>query len=1582
MKTYTLMDIRPLSTKKRPQEAPAASDCGVPLPCSFGANDLCPRRRRSMRDRHKNHRSLYTLCLLTVACTCVTPNPTQASQTFFHVLNMPPHKSTSKPIRGTPYTPAKQAPRKQKTYPLSKLSHGPKQTLRQDEWRFFQRRRAQRKLWNDTCLILETDKPLYKSKQTVWIRVVELSCRTHTFSSIEQRGVFRIVNARGHVLWRQRVAIKDGHGAQSWKIPNDTAGGTYRLQYINVFTRESAQISFRLQAYQPPAGKARFSWLRRGLAPGDQALATFSLQRATGERLTHQTCTLDIKLDGRRYKRLTVKTNAKGEALVQFKLPRRRAKTGHITLKYNVGGADIALTKALPLLQRHFRIGFFPEGGKALISWPSRIYVSAMDTIQQTPVDIEGVIKEQKSGRIITHYKTTFNGMGRFLYTPEKGKTYVLSITRPRGVHKTYTLPKAQATGIAIQAIAPETSRRPFVDVTVYSHNRRRVLALVTQDGHLLTQRAFVLKRGGQVVRLLLKPHRRGMIRMTFFDARSKRPLAERVLFRHLNRQVQLQWLGPKRTYSLRQKVQLRFRLTDTKGKAIPHAYLGASVVDDRLLRFADDHEPHFLSQRFFRTQELTGKVFHPNVYFSTHPKAAKGMDLVMGTHGWRWFNWKAQKHPQHKPLKNISAFVKKFIKAKEKGQRPNPLYPNITKQEWDTLSRRYKQRALSPRWRKDRAPKKRRFKRGADRDKDGIPDHIDKCPDVPGVRYKQGCPKMRLVKITHRRIRIYQRVYFRRSSSKVSKRSYPLLNELAKVLQNFPRMVIRIEGHTDNTGTQRKNLRFSKQRAESVRQYLIKKGVHPARLQSVGYGMLYPIRRNSTKEGRAQNRRVEFKIVTLQGFDRTPPWWFHVPSVRVFPTRFYRTTRPSTKRTDKRDTIYWAPLLRTNHKGEGTLTFGLNDHITSFRVRLTGVAGGQLLHKEHVLRSTKPLYMRVRLPFALSSGDAALLPITTFNTTSQTLKCRVHWSLDKALKVEGTPAASFTLKGRHAHTMYLPLRVRAHRADAKLSLTVKCPPLVDKYETTFDINSLGFPHKLYTSGSLHKGAKRVFTIRLPKDIIGKPTGQLSLIPDLMSYMFDAFSGMSRMPTGSFEQLSSSNFPNVLIMKYIKHFRLNKPALARRLQTYMRVGLHKLLRYRTKDGGFEWYGRHPGHTALSAYGLLQFVEMKKVYPLPSGVIRKTIRFLKSRADSKGGFLAGTGSYHFGRSTTDTILNAYITYALAKSGVKRLHLQQNALTKETKQSQDPYLLSLMLGMYQHTSGRTHALSLEFTKRLLALQKKDGSFRGVAPSIVGSRGHDLDVQVTALALQVLLYQKTPPSTLAKSIQWLLRQLKPGGTFGSTQATLLSLQALYAYYIRTPLPNKPKTIYTQLGKGPVHTTQVKPKSGTVRINGWVKQLGPGQQRLRIWSKDEMTYRAFVYYRSPTPQRTSSPLQMSVRLQKTRITLGDTVRLRVYLLNKEPKLDLLRPLLRIRLPAGLRPLHWSLKKLKQKRQIDAFETTKRSITLYLDGIKAQKRRVFDITLQSYVTGHYRGGASSAYPYYQPSMKAWVAPLKIYIQP
>jgi OOP family OmpA-OmpF porin len=77
--------------------------------------------------------------------------------------------------------------------------------------------------------------------------------------------------------------------------------------------------------------------------------------------------------------------------------------------------------------------------------------------------------------------------------------------------------------------------------------------------------------------------------------------------------------------------------------------------------------------------------------------------------------------------------------------------------------------------------------------------------------------------------------------------------------------MRISIEGHTDNVGTEAMNMRLSTKRAEAVRAYLVQKGVAPDRLESVGYGPTRPIASNKTAMGRGQNRRTEFRIVSLE---------------------------------------------------------------------------------------------------------------------------------------------------------------------------------------------------------------------------------------------------------------------------------------------------------------------------------------------------------------------------------------------------------------------------------------------------------------------------------------------------------------------------------------------------------------------------------------------------------------------------------------------------------------------------------------------------------------------------------------------
>ena len=128
----------------------------------------------------------------------------------------------------------------------------------------------------------------------------------------------------------------------------------------------------------------------------------------------------------------------------------------------------------------------------------------------------------------------------------------------------------------------------------------------------------------------------------------------------------------------------------------------------------------------------------------------------------------------------------------------------------------------------------------------------------------KDGCPdKLQLVVVTAKKIEIKQKIYFDFNKATIKPVSYPVLDAVAKVLLDNPKMRVRVEGHTDSRGSRRYNKRLSQRRAESVRRYLIRKGVDPSRLKAKGYGEDRPIDTNRTAEGRDRNRRVEFRILS-----------------------------------------------------------------------------------------------------------------------------------------------------------------------------------------------------------------------------------------------------------------------------------------------------------------------------------------------------------------------------------------------------------------------------------------------------------------------------------------------------------------------------------------------------------------------------------------------------------------------------------------------------------------------------------------------------------------------------------------------
>ena len=115
-------------------------------------------------------------------------------------------------------------------------------------------------------------------------------------------------------------------------------------------------------------------------------------------------------------------------------------------------------------------------------------------------------------------------------------------------------------------------------------------------------------------------------------------------------------------------------------------------------------------------------------------------------------------------------------------------------------------------------------------------------------------------------RLRLPGNITFATDSNSIDPRFYPVLNDVALVLNKYPKTTLKVTGHTDSTGSDSYNQALSERRAMSVKNYLISQQVDSRRLTTVGMGEYDPIVGNDSPELREQNRRVELQVYPLEG--------------------------------------------------------------------------------------------------------------------------------------------------------------------------------------------------------------------------------------------------------------------------------------------------------------------------------------------------------------------------------------------------------------------------------------------------------------------------------------------------------------------------------------------------------------------------------------------------------------------------------------------------------------------------------------------------------------------------------------------
>lgn len=148
-----------------------------------------------------------------------------------------------------------------------------------------------------------------------------------------------------------------------------------------------------------------------------------------------------------------------------------------------------------------------------------------------------------------------------------------------------------------------------------------------------------------------------------------------------------------------------------------------------------------------------------------------------------------------------------------------------------------------------------------SDRDTDGVPDTVDRCPDVFGTTEAWGCPNYQKIIVRPDKLELKEKLYFAWDAATLEPASFPILDEVVQALKDNRGFKVQIEGHTDSTGGNDHNQTLSEQRAAAVLDYLSTHGIAKERLVSKGFSDSVPTDTNTTVEGRENNRRVEFVV-------------------------------------------------------------------------------------------------------------------------------------------------------------------------------------------------------------------------------------------------------------------------------------------------------------------------------------------------------------------------------------------------------------------------------------------------------------------------------------------------------------------------------------------------------------------------------------------------------------------------------------------------------------------------------------------------------------------------------------------------
>lgn len=452
------------------------------------------------------------------------------------------------------------------------------------------------------------------------------------------------------------------------------------------------------------------------------------------------------------------------------------------------------------------------------------------------------------------------------------------------------------------------------------------------------------------------------------------------------------------------------------------------------------------------------------------------------------------------------------------------------------------------------------------------------------------------------------------------------------------------------------------------------------------------------------------------------------------------------------------------------------------------------------------------------------------------------------------------------------------------------------------------------------------------------------------------------------------------------------PKIEMTADSYINQGYQTLFNYEIKEtGGFDWHGHPPANLVLSAYGLLEFTDMAKVFDIDTRVIDRAQKFILSKQKQDGSWEPESRTTWSVKGITgNLIVTAYVTWALAESGSKGTALDKaiDWLKKNWKDSEkDLYGLSLVANAFVAWNPKDDS-TFEVLKKLDSMKKEDTiDNAGVVywqggQTLYYAKGQSADIESTALAVYALRKSGEFMTTVQQGLNYLMKTKQSNGTWGSTQATILAFKALLggsAGDEQTEVVEVKATL-----NGETQAIKITPDQSDVMQLLDLKsntKKGDNKMKIEVKGKSNMMYQVVTRYYLPWTDIKSEikPVEISVKYDRTSLKIDDTLKVNVKVEYNGPTSTFM-VIIRLGIAPGFTVEASDFGDLLSQKKIDRYELTARQVSVYLGAMSPGDTFEFTYQLKAKYPVKAKAPKSEVYEYYTPTNRAETKPVELEI--